>query len=86
MARPFFTSRGFTLLELLLVLVLGIILTTASYLLSVPAIRSYEFQRMRETVHRELWRARSDTIANTKDSDWGIRFSGSTLTRYRGNS
>ncbi len=86
MTRPFFPSRGFTLLELLLVLALGSILMTATYLLGMPAIHSYEFQRTRETVNRELWRARSDTIANVKDSSWGIRFSGSTLTRYRGSS
>ena len=86
MLHRFSRVRGFTLLELLVVLALGVILTTASYLLSVTAIRSHEFQRTRETVNQELWRARTDTIANTQDSSWGIRLSANTLTRYRGNS
>lgn len=86
MSRPLPIAQGFTLLELSLVLAIGVVLMSASYLLSIGAIRAHEFRRTHEIVNRELWRARSDTLSNTKDSGWGVRFSANTLTRYRGSS
>lgn len=79
-------SRGFTLIEILVVLSLGLILISSTYFLSIGTIRSFAFQRAHATVKQELWRARTDTMSQTQDSNWGVIFSGHTITRYRGDS
>lgn len=86
MSRPASYLHGFTLLELVLVLALGLILTSATYLLGMSALRSHQFQRASGVIQRELWQARADTLANTKDSNWGVQFSPQSITRYRGNA
>lgn len=86
MPRLSLRAHGFTLVELLVVMALGAILLSATYFISLQTLRTREFERARETVHRELWHARADTLANTQDSNWGVNVSPHALTRYRGNS
>lgn len=77
---------GLTLLEIVIVLGLVAVLTGLTAIFSSQALRNAEFDRARETIRNELVAAQSDTIGGTNDSAWGVAFTSSTLTRYRGAS
>lgn len=77
---------GFTLFELLLVIGVMTAFIGVAAALSTQAIKNGEFDRVRETVRSELVAAQSDAIGGTLDSSWGVAFSSSTITRYKGAS
>lgn len=80
------TRSGFTLIELLIVMGMTAIFAGFAAVVSVPAIRHAEFDRVRETVRNELVAAQADTFGGTLDSAWGVAFFTSAITRYRGSS
>lgn len=80
------TRPGFTLIELLIVMAMTAIFAGFAAVVSIPVIRHAEFDRVRETVRNELVAAQADTVGGTLDSSWGVAFSTSTITRYRGGS
>ncbi|MBI4133380.1 hypothetical protein HY478_02080 [Candidatus Uhrbacteria bacterium] len=80
------TPKGFTLLEILIVLVLVIMIVVMSAVLGRQTILNQELERVRETIRSELVRAQGDTIAGTRDASWGVAFSTNTVTRFQGTS
>lgn len=80
------TQPAFTLAELLIVLGMMVLFAGFAAAVGGPTIRNAEFDRVRETVRNELAAAQADTISGTLDSAWGVAFSSSTITRYRGAS
>ncbi len=76
--------QGFTVFEL--VVVIGLIAAIAGFsvALTTSALRGQEFDRVREIAKSELAAARSDTIAGTQDSTWGVAFSATAITRFQG--
>lgn len=77
-------SRGFTIIELLIVIGMTAIFAGFTAIVSTPAVRNAEFDRVRETVRNELATAQADTIGGTLDASWGVAFSSNSITRYRG--
>jgi prepilin-type N-terminal cleavage/methylation domain-containing protein len=80
------TRSGFTLIEMLIVMAMTAIFAGFAAVLGAPVIRHAEFDRVRETVRNELVAAQADTVGGTLDSAWGVAFTTSTVTRYRGGS
>lgn len=80
------TRSGFTLFEMLVVFGMMIIFAGFAATIGASAVRNAEFDRIRETVRNDLVAAQADTIGGTLDSSWGVAFSSSTITRYRGAS
>lgn len=79
-------QTGFTLVELLVVIGIMAVFAGITATVGVTAIRNAEFDRVRETVRNELAIAQADTIGGSLDSTWGVAFTSSTVTRYRGAS
>lgn len=75
---------GFTLMELTIVLGMMAVFAGFASAISVPTIRSAEFDRVRETIRNELVAAQADTIGGTLDAAWGVAFTTGTVIRYRG--
>jgi prepilin-type N-terminal cleavage/methylation domain-containing protein len=80
-------KRGFTIIELLVVIVIGVLLLLVSGLFR-PAerLQTLELERATELVINELLRARVDAQTGNRDSDWGIWFTTQSLTRFAGTS
>lgn len=75
---------GFSLFELIVVIALIAVISTFSVTLTSTAVRGQEFERVRETIVRELMAARQDTAAGTRDSAWGVVLSPNAITRFQG--
>jgi len=82
------TSRGFTLMEILIVFGIMLLLLGLSAVFSSQTLRNVEFNRARETARNELMTAQADTMAGTFDSAWGVKFSTTTnsIIRYKARS
>ena len=80
------TSRGFTLIELIVVMAVLAVLVGATALLGMRTVNVQEFERVRETARNELVAARSDTIAGSNDSAWGVKFNANSAVRFKGNT
>jgi prepilin-type N-terminal cleavage/methylation domain-containing protein len=77
---------GFTLTELLVALGIVASLVLMTMIVSSRTIKNSEFDRVRETIRTEITRAQADSLGGTFDSAWGVMFSATSVTRYRGSS
>jgi prepilin-type N-terminal cleavage/methylation domain-containing protein len=80
-------KRGFTIIELLVVIVIGIMLFLASGLFRpTERLKTLELDRVTELVTSELIRARADAQSAYLETDWGLFFATTTFTRFAGTT
>lgn len=79
-------QRGFTILELIVVITITLVLIGITTAVAWRAVSVQEIDRARELVRSELTTAQNDALAGTRDATWGVAFSGNTLTRFQGAS
>jgi len=77
---------GFTLIEILIVIALLVVIVSLGATLGRQTLVNQELERAREVVRSELARAQGDTIAGTRDSEWGVAFTANSITRFVGPS
>jgi prepilin-type N-terminal cleavage/methylation domain-containing protein len=79
-------SRGFTLIEVVIVIALVSVIATFGLLLSMDAYRGFSFRSERDIVVSLLTRARSAAMANMYNTPWGVCISGGTYVVFRGTT
>ncbi len=77
-----FTSKGFSLLELMLVVGILAILGTAGFGMYHNFVKNVELSSMAQTIRTDLKTARSKAQAGTENYRWGIHFVNSTNDYY----
>ncbi len=77
---------GFTLIEFTIIIGIFAALAILSTALTTTTLRRQEFDRVRETIRRELLASRSDTIAGTNDAARGVAFFPHAITSFQGAS
>ncbi len=69
------SKRGFTLIEVLIVLGIFILLAVSGLFMTLDAYRRYTFRSERDTIVSLLERARSEAMSNTDQTPHGFCFS-----------
>lgn len=80
------SMRGFTLIEVILVIGLSVVLIGAFSFLGAQTIRNQEFERAEEIIKSEIFDAQAKSISGTDDSNWGVAFMESQIISFRGSS
>jgi prepilin-type N-terminal cleavage/methylation domain-containing protein len=78
--------RGFTLIELVIVLAIMLMLSAIVGTLSSNTLPKNQLQSESETIVENLRRAQALTIAGKQDQLWGVHLTSSTLTLFAGTS
>lgn len=79
-------GKGFTLIEILLVMTLTIILTIGGILFASQIVAFREFDRTVGLIRSQLVSAQSHAKGGTNDSAWGVFFSAHQMTSFSGSS
>ena len=79
-------SYGFTLIEVLIVLAIGVIAMGFLSIFGNKFLLSQELERAVELTKSEIRAAQMDSISGTHDSSWGIAFLKNYVVRFRGES
>lgn len=67
-------NRGFTLIEVLIVMAILSILTTLGYFVAIDFYKSYAFNSERDIIVSILQKARSQSLSNINQSAHGVYF------------
>ncbi len=78
--------RGFTLIELVIVIGLSVIIVGSFSVLGNQAIINQEFERAKEIIKSELFSAQAKSISGVDDSVWGVAFINNQIISFRGSS
>jgi Tfp pilus assembly protein FimT len=78
--------QGFTLVEVMLVSVFIIALFQLVTVFGIKAIYLQEIDQVRETIRNELAYARDQAMSSSGGASWGVQFTSSTMTQYKGSS
>lgn len=79
-------SRGFTLIELIIVLLIGIILTSVGVTTLVSYRNFHTVAKEKEAVMETLLEARNLTIVSKNATVYGVHFASTTITLFSGSS
>lgn len=79
-------SKGFTFIELLVVMAIIAILSGLGLLVSLDIYRSYSFNSERDVVLAFLQKARSQSLANINQQSHGVHFAGDSYVLFAGNT
>jgi Tfp pilus assembly protein FimT len=79
-------ARGFTIFEALMVCVFVIVLFQLVSMFGIETIRVQEIDQAREVIRSELVSARDRAAAGDGDVKWGVAFSTSMVTQFKGES
>jgi len=78
--------RGFTLIEIMIVLTFASILLGITIVFGVSAIRLQELDRAEQSIRNELALVRERAMSARADSSWGLAVATSTITEFKGDS
>ncbi|MBM3261542.1 prepilin-type N-terminal cleavage/methylation domain-containing protein [Candidatus Kaiserbacteria bacterium] len=79
-------AKGFTLIEILLVVGILVLLFAIGLFMSMDVYRSYSRRSERDTVVAILQRARSRAMANINQSVWGVCMQGDGYRIFKGTT
>jgi prepilin-type N-terminal cleavage/methylation domain-containing protein len=83
------SQRAFTLIEILVVTAIFAVIIALGLLMSMETFRGTTFRSERDTMIGVLTKARSRSMANIKQSPWGVHYAGSpnfTYTIFKGST
>lgn len=84
--RPLAPLKGFTLMELMIVLVFGLILYQLTVVFGMTSLTIQEMDRTTQTARSELALARNRAISGKNNSSWGVQFATSSVIQFQGSS
>lgn len=76
--------RGFTLVEIIIVIGLSVVLIGSFSFLGTQTIKNQEFERVEEIIKSELFHAQARSMSGTDDSSWGVAFMENQIVSFRG--
>lgn len=78
--------KGFTLMELMVVLIFGVILYQLMLMFGTTSLSIQEMDRTTQTARSELALARSRAMSGKGGSSWGVAFATSSIIQFQGSS
>ena len=78
--------RGFTLMEMMIVMVFGLVLYQLVVVFGVTSLLVQEMDRTTQTGRSELSLARDRAMSGKGGSSWGVEFATSTIIQFQGTS
>jgi type II secretory pathway pseudopilin PulG len=78
--------RGFTLVELLIVIIFSMILFGTVSIFGISALYIQELDRTVQTIRNELVAARDEAMSGRDGSAWGVAFGTSTAVCFKGST
>lgn len=79
-------SRGFTLIELVVVIGLMALFMAFTLPVGMETLRQHAFLNARESIRTTLTTAREDTLAGTNNAAWGVALFPHDIVRFQGSS
>jgi prepilin-type N-terminal cleavage/methylation domain-containing protein len=80
------TQRGFTFIELLLVITLLLILGTMGTAFTARFLTQNAVDNTTDQFTNSLRKAQLNAMMGKQNSNWGVNYTSNTITLYRGNS
>lgn len=78
--------KGFTLMELMVVLIFGLILYQLTVAFGMTSLTVQEMDRTTQTARSELSLARDRAMSGRDGTSWGVMFATSSIIQFRGSS
>jgi prepilin-type N-terminal cleavage/methylation domain-containing protein len=78
--------RGFTLMEIMIVMVFGLILYQLMIVFGATSLSIQEMDRTTQSARSELALARNRALSGKGGTSWGVRFATSTIIQFQGSS
>jgi prepilin-type N-terminal cleavage/methylation domain-containing protein len=79
-------KKGFTLMELMIVMVFGLILYQMTAVFGSTSLSLQEMDRTTQTARSELSLARSRALSGKGGTSWGVRFADDAIIQFQGSS
>ena len=79
-------SRGFTLIELILVVAMMILLGTLSSTFAARFLTQNGVLNASDQIIGDIRKAQINAMTGKQNSNWGVNYSSNTITLYKGNS
>lgn len=86
MVSPKRQLKGFTLIELMVVLIFGVILYQLMLMFGTTSLAIQEMDRTTQTARSELALARGRAMSGKGGTSWGVEFATSSIIQFQGSS